>query len=139
LPLLIATPLLFLIGACFAYFFVLPKAYSFFLSFESPATETMLAIQLEAKVNEYLSFVMRLILAFGISFELPILLSLLGKAGFLTSKNLIDKWRLAVVCLFAFAAVITPPDILSMVSLALPLVSLYGLAIVMVKFFEKTA
>ncbi len=137
LPFIIATPLLFFIGAAFAYYVVFPSAYSFFLSFESPATDTMLAIQLEAKVNEYLSFVMRLILAFGVCFELPIVLALLGRAGFLTARSLIDKWRLAVVGIFTLAAIITPPDLFSMLALALPLIFLYGVAIVLVRSLER--
>ncbi|MBX9977927.1 MAG: twin-arginine translocase subunit TatC [Alphaproteobacteria bacterium] len=135
-PFLIATPFLFFLGAAFAYYVIFPSAYSFFLSFESPATETMLAIQLEAKVNEYLGFVMRLILAFGICFELPVVLSLLGRTGFVTWRGLLEKWRIAVVGIFTLAAVITPPDLLSMIGLALPLILLYGLSILMVRFLE---
>lgn len=137
LPFLIMTPVLFFIGAAFAYYFVFPNAYAFFLSFESPATETMLAIQLEAKVNEYLSFVMRLILAFGICFEMPLCLALLGRSGFVSAKGLIDKWRIAVVAIFTLSAIITPPDIFSMVALALPLILLYGIAIIMVRLSEQ--
>jgi len=137
LPFLISTPLLFFCGAAFAYYVVFPNAYAFFLSFESPATETMLAIQLEAKVNEYLSFVMRLILAFGICFELPVILSLLGRAGFLTSRGLMERWRIAVVIIFTLSAIITPPDIFSMVALALPMILLYGISIVMVRLIER--
>ncbi len=137
LPFLLATPLLFFIGAAFAYYVVFPNAYAFFLSFESPATETMLAIQLEAKVNEYLSFVMRLILAFGICFELPVILSLLGRAGFLTARSLMERWRIAVVVIFTLSAIITPPDLFSMVALALPLILLYGISIVMVRLIER--
>lgn len=137
IPLLCATPFLFFLGAAFAYYIVFPKAYSFFLSFESKATASMLAIQLEAKVSEYLSFVMRLILAFGICFELPIVLSLLGRTGLITARGLIGKWRLAIVAIFTLSAIITPPDILSMIALALPLIFLYGISIFMVKASEK--
>lgn len=134
---LIATPFLFLSGAFFAYYIIFPTAYDFFLSFESPGIDGSMAIQLEAKVNEYLNFVMRLILAFGICFELPVVLSLLAIAKFMTSKMLIERWRIAVVIIFAVAALITPPDIISMIGLALPLILLYGLAILMVRFIEK--
>lgn len=134
---LIATPFLFLSGALFAYYLIFPTAYDFFLSFESPGLDGSMPIQLEAKVNEYLNFVMRLILAFGICFELPVVLSLLAIAKFITSKMLIARWRIAVVMIFAIAAFITPPDIISMIGLALPLILLYGLAILMVRFIEK--
>lgn len=137
IPLLLATPVLFLIGAAFAYYIIFPTAYAFFLSFETPASTDQLPIQLEAKVNEYLSFVMRLIFAFGISFELPVLLTLLANAGMVTSQGLIAKWRFAVVGIFVVAAITTPPDMLSMVGLAIPLVILYGLSILMVKWVES--
>jgi sec-independent protein translocase protein TatC len=91
---------------------------------------------LEAKVNEYLSFVMRLIFAFGISFELPVLLTLLANVGMVSSQGLIAKWRFAVVGIFVVAAIITPPDMLSMIGLAIPLVILYGLSILMVRWVE---
>jgi len=136
-PLLIATPILFLIGAAFAYYVIFPAAYAFFLSFESPGSTGQLPIQLEAKVNEYLSFVMRLIFAFGVCFELPVLLTLLAKVGTVTSQGLITKWRFAVVGIFIIAAIITPPDILSMIGLAIPLIVLYGVSILMVKWIEQ--
>ena len=137
IPLIIATPLLFLTGAAFAYYIIFPTAYAFFLSFESPGSIGQLPIQLEAKVNEYLSFVMRLIFAFGISFEMPVLLTLLAKAGMVTSQSLITRWRFAVLGIFTIAAVITPPDIFSMIGLAIPLILLYGLSILMVKAVER--
>lgn len=137
MPLLIATPILFLIGAAFAYYVIFPAAYAFFLSFESPGSTGQLPIQLEAKINEYLSFVMRLIFAFGISFELPVLLTLLANVGMVSSQGLITKWRIAVVGIFIASAIITPPDILSMVGLAIPLVILYGASILMVRWVER--
>lgn len=136
IPLLMATPLLFLIGAAFAYYVIFPLAYTFFLSFETPGSTGQLPIQLEAKVNEYLSFVMRLIFAFGISFELPVLLTLLANVGMVSSQGLITRWRFAVVGIFIIAAVITPPDMLSMVGLAIPLIILYGISILMVRWVE---
>lgn len=137
LPLLVATPVLFLLGAAFAYYVIFPNAYAFFLSFETPGSTGQLPIQLEAKVNEYLSFVMRLIFAFGVSFELPVLLVLLANVGMVTAKALIAKWRFAIVGIFASAAIVTPPDILSMVGLAIPLIILYGLSILMVSWIER--
>jgi len=136
-PLLIATPILFLLGASFAYYIIFPIAYAFFLSFESLGSTGQLPIQLEAKIGEYLSFVMRLTFAFGISFELPVLLTLLANVGMVSSQGLISKWRFAVVGLFTIAAFITPPDMLSMVGLAIPLIILYGLSILMVRSVER--
>lgn len=129
---LVATPVFFLLGAAFAYWVIFPNAYKFFLSFEVSGANGAIPIQLEARVSEYLSFVMRLIMAFGISFQLPVLLTVLASLGLVTKKGLIDKWRISVVSIFAVAAVITPPDILSMVGLAAPLVLLYGLSILAV-------
>jgi sec-independent protein translocase protein TatC len=137
IPLLMGIPVLFIVGALFAYYFIFPMAYTFFLSFESPGSFGSLPIQLEAKVNEYLSFVMRLIMSFGVCFELPILLTLLSTIGVVSAQGLMDKWRIAVVIIFAVSALITPPDILSMVGLAVPLIVLYGLSIFLVKLAEQ--
>jgi len=133
--LMMTTPLLFITGVSFAYKVILPKAYEFFLSFESTAGG--LPIQLEAKVDEYLSFVTRLTLCFGICFEMPIFISLLASVGIVSQKALIERWKIAVIVIFTVAAFVTPPDIISMLGLALPLVMLYGMSIVMIKFFAK--
>ncbi|MBP9752437.1 MAG: twin-arginine translocase subunit TatC [Proteobacteria bacterium] len=135
---LVSIPLFFLIGAFFAYYIIFPTAYTFFLSFETTAlTSTSLPIQLEAKLNEYLSFVMRLILAFGICFELPVILSLLSFAKILSYESLKKHWRIAIVAIFALSAFITPPDVLSMLGLAIPLIALYGVSLIMVQLIES--
>lgn len=134
---LVATPVLFVAGVIFAYKFVFPAAYGFFLSFETSGDGGMLPIQLEPRIAEYLSFVMKLLLAFGISFELPVFISVCASVGLITSQILIKYWRIAVVIIFAIAAIVTPPDILSMIGLAVPLVALYGLSILMVKLIER--
>lgn len=131
---LFLTPLFFLSGALFAYYIIFPSAYNFFLSFET--TQGPIPIQLEAKINEYLSFVMRLILAFGICFELPIILSLLAWGNIIHSQMLIHHWRIAIVLIFTISAIITPPDLLSMIGLAVPLIGLYGMSLKMVQIIE---
>ena len=129
LPFLVATPVLFLIGAAFVYYLVLPVAWKFFAGFEQPATPGILPIQLEPKVDQYLSLVMRLIFAFGISFELPVLLTLLARAGLATSQGMREKRRYAIVSAFIAAAVLTPPDPLSQIGLAIPIILLYEISI----------
>lgn len=133
---LVATPILFISGVVFAYKFIFPAAYGFFLSFEATGSSSTLPIQLEPRVAEYLGFVMKLLLAFGISFELPVLITVCASVGLVHSRTLINYWRIAVVIIFSIAAIVTPPDILSMIGLALPLVALYGLSILMVKLIE---
>lgn len=137
LPYLCATPVLFLLGASLAYFVVIPYAFRFFLSFETPGGPDTLPIVAEPKVNEYLSLVMTLLLAFGVAFQLPVLLTLLARAGIITSQGLISKWRYAVVGMFGVAAVLTPPDVVSQTSLAVPLVLLYVASIFSCRFVEK--
>ena len=137
LPYLISTPILFLFGGMLVYYLVMPLAIKFFLSFESMGTNTNLPIQLEAKVNEYLSLIMRLIFAFGISFQLPVVLSLLARIGVVDSNYLKQRRKYVVVIIFAAAAILTPPDPITQIGLALPLLLLYELSIVMVKFIEK--
>jgi sec-independent protein translocase protein TatC len=137
LPFLIATPLFFVLGAAMAYYFVFPMAWKFFLSFEMPVTPNSMPIQLEARVSEYLSLSMTIIFAFGIAFELPVVLVLLTRVGLLSSAKLSSFRRYAVVLIFVFAAILTPPDVISQISLALPLMLLYELSILGAKWVEK--
>jgi sec-independent protein translocase protein TatC len=137
LPYMIATPTLFLLGGMLVYYLVMPLAIKFFLSFETTAEIGGLPIQLEAKVNEYLSLIMRLIFAFGISFQLPVLLSLLAHVGFIDSEYLKKRRKYVVVIIFAAAAVLTPPDPITQIGLGIPLLILYELSILSVRIIEK--
>ena len=137
LPYLIATPTLFLMGGLLVYYLVMPLAIKFFLSFETVAEINSLPIQLEAKVNEYLSLIMRLIFAFGISFQLPVLLSLLARVGFIDSEYLKKRRKYIIVIIFAVAAILTPPDPITQIGLGIPLLILYELSILSVKIIEK--
>lgn len=136
-PFLIATPILFFAGGATVYYGIIPMAWPFFLSFQSTGAETALPIQLEARVSEYLDLIMTLIFAFGLCFQLPVLLSLLGRAGMVSSQFLASKRKYAIVTVFAIAAFITPPDVISQVGLAIPILGLYELSIWLVRGFEK--
>ena len=137
LPYLVLTPILFFLGGMLVYYLIMPLAIKFFLSFESTGLSTNLPIQLEAKVNEYLSLVMKLIFAFGISFQLPVVLSLLARVGLVDSEFLKKRRKYVVVIIFAAAALLTPPDPITQIGLAIPLLILYELSIFSVKFIEN--
>ena len=137
MPYLIVTPLLFLLGGLLVYYLIMPLAIKFFLSFESVGNVTNLPIELEAKVNEYLSLVMKLIFAFGLSFQLPVVLSLLARVGLIDSDFLKERRKFVIVIIFAAAALLTPPDPVTQIGLAIPLLILYELSIFSVKIIER--
>jgi len=137
LPFLVASPILFVLGAMLVYFLVIPLAWKFLLGFQTHGGETVLPIQLEARVGEYLSLIMTLIFAFGVSFQLPVLLTLLARAGLVSSAALASKRRYAIVVAFVVGAVLTPPDIVSQIGLALPMMLLYEGSIIVCRRIER--
>jgi sec-independent protein translocase protein TatC len=137
LPFLLATPVLFVMGGALVYYFIMPLAWDFFLDFQKPAEAGALAIEIEPKVDQYLSLVMRLIFAFGVGFELPVVLILLARAGIVTSEGLKAKRRYAVVGVFVVAAVLTPPDVISQIGLAIPILLLYEVSIIGARMTER--
>jgi len=135
-PFLIATPVLFILGAALAYYFIFPVAWKFFASFQSANGAGGLPIELDAKVGEYLDLVMKLIFAFGVAFQLPVALSLMAKVGIVSSVGLKKYRRYAYVGMFIIAAILAPPDVITQTGLALPLILLYELSIIAAKMVE---
>lgn len=137
LPFLILSPVLFLLGTSLAYYIVLPLAWEFFLSFQQTGQGSDLAIELEAKVSEYFSLILQILLAFGLCFQIPVILTLMAKAGLIQSSTLREKRRYAIVISLVLAAFLTPPDIITQLFLALPLIILFELSILAIRVIEK--
>jgi sec-independent protein translocase protein TatC len=137
LPFLIASPVLFLLGAALVYFFFTPMVMWFFLAMQQAPTEGEVGISLLPRVSEYLSLIMTLVLSFGLVFQLPVVTTLLARVGLLTSDWLREKRKFAIVLAFIVAAVLTPPDPMSQIGLALPTILLYEISIYAARLVER--
>lgn len=137
MPFLIASPILFLIGAALVYFFFTPMVMWFFLSMQQVGPDNTVQISLLPKVSEYLGLIMTLILSFGLVFQLPVVTTLMARVGLLTSAGLADKRKYAIVAAFVAAAILTPPDPVSQIGLALPTILLYEIAIWAARMVER--
>lgn len=138
LPFLVASPILFLIGAALVYFFFTPMVMWFFLSMQQVGPDQEIQISLLPRVSEYLGLIMTLILAFGLVFQLPVVTTLMARVGLISAETLVDKRKWAIVIAFVVAAVLTPPDPVSQIGLALPTIILYEISIWLVKRIERT-
>jgi sec-independent protein translocase protein TatC len=138
LPFLVATPILFLMGAALAYYMIFPLAWHFLLSFQVMGSSDSMPIEVLPKVDQYLSISLQLIFAFGIAFEMPVLLTLLARAGIISSAGMAAKRRYAIVGVVAVSAVLTPPDMISMFALAIPMILLYEISILCARQIERS-
>ena len=137
LPFLIASPILFLMGAALVYFFFTPMVMWFFLAMQQKPEAGQVAISLMPKVSEYLSLIMTLVFSFGLVFQLPVVTSLLARVGIVTSTGLAEKRKYAIVIAFIVAAILTPPDPMSQIGLALPSILLYEISIYAARLIER--
>ena len=136
-PFLFLIPIMFLLGFIFVYYLIIPLAWDFFVAFDTSSSGESFSIQIEPKINEYISITLKLALAFGFAFQLPTLIFLLTLFGITTTTNLKKNRRFVIVIIFLVSAIITPPDIISQIGLAIPILLLYEFSIFISNFFEK--